>query len=289
MADEPKSRLDRQQIIDSVRSHAVPEFGEDGKLKTLAAFGDTSVSPGESPINDHWLAQLAELTSIEELSLTSRRHFTDDGLKHLSAMRNIRDLNLYDTRVGDAGLAHLQDLTNLRSVVLGETKVKNGLEHLKKAAKLEGLWLNRSHVTDESLRSMRHFPALQTLNLEATNISDDGIAHLQNLKHLEILWLADTELTDQSCKHFANLTSLTVLDLNDTKVGNAGIKQLRALAHLRELRLRNTQVTDVAIQDLKVLKKLKDLNLYGTQISPNGYKELSKALPDCDIFWESTR
>ena len=59
---------------------------------------------------------------------------TDEGLKHLKNLKNLRILMLSDTQVTDAGLEHLKQLPNLREVHLdGTPTTAAGREKLRQA------------------------------------------------------------------------------------------------------------------------------------------------------------
>jgi hypothetical protein len=67
-----------------------------------------------------------------ELYLTNTR-ITDDGLKHLASLRNLRYLWLIGTDVTDTGLLHLIQLKNLQKLNLVGTKVTDeGISKLKR-------------------------------------------------------------------------------------------------------------------------------------------------------------
>ena len=52
------------------------------------------------------------LDRLSRLSLAGT-HITDDGLKYLASLRNLRELLLCSTRIGDEGAQHLAALRNL--------------------------------------------------------------------------------------------------------------------------------------------------------------------------------
>jgi hypothetical protein len=61
----------------------------------------------------------------------ARTKVTDADLKHLAALKQLRDLDLGLTQVTNAGLKHLAALKQLRDLDLGLTQVTDaGLKHL---------------------------------------------------------------------------------------------------------------------------------------------------------------
>jgi YHS domain-containing protein len=79
---------------------------------------------------------------------------TDDGLKHLDAMRNVTRLHLERTHISDSGLFHLAALSNLEYLNLYATGISDsGLEVLHKLPKLRQVYLWETKVTPESARA----------------------------------------------------------------------------------------------------------------------------------------
>jgi Leucine-rich repeat (LRR) protein len=64
----------------------------------------------------------------------SDTNVTDDGLKHLQGLTQLRTLDLSATNVTDAGLKHLQGLTELQILDLNGTKATgDGVKRLQRA------------------------------------------------------------------------------------------------------------------------------------------------------------
>ncbi|HUT10724.1 MAG TPA: hypothetical protein VMY42_09525, partial [Thermoguttaceae bacterium] len=114
---------------------------------------------------------------------------TDDGLRHLSEMRNLRFLDLSRTAVTGGGLGQLQGLSALRSLKLENT-----------------------HLRDtEPLRTL---PALQCLSLAGSDIDDAGVKRLVELPELAELHLGATPITDKALEYLAEANHLRFLDFN---------------------------------------------------------------------------
>ena len=77
------------------------------------------------------------LAAIEPRSVLYLRDWggvTDAGLVHLKGMTNLRELDLYRTKVTGAGLVHLKGLTNLQKLTLRGTKITDaGVAELQQA------------------------------------------------------------------------------------------------------------------------------------------------------------
>jgi hypothetical protein len=103
--------------------------------------------------------QLALLTPLDQqlavLNL-ARTKVTDDGLKSVEALTNLRKLHLENTRIGDEGLTHLKNLANLEYLNLYATQVTDsGLKNLEGLKKLKSLYLWQTKVTPEGVESLK--------------------------------------------------------------------------------------------------------------------------------------
>lgn len=107
-------------------------------------------------IEDAQLADLAPVADqIANLNL-ARTHITDDGLKALEPLKNLRRLHLENTKIGDAGLVHLKGLANLEYLNLYATQVTDsGLDELKGLKNLKALYLWQSKVTPEGAAKLK--------------------------------------------------------------------------------------------------------------------------------------
>ena len=84
-------------------------------------------------ITDEGLKTLESLPNLRKLHLENTK-ITDGGLAHLKNLKSLEYLNLYNTAITDAGLTDLQGLTNLKALYLWQTKVTpTGVEQLKTA------------------------------------------------------------------------------------------------------------------------------------------------------------
>jgi Leucine-rich repeat (LRR) protein len=155
----------------------------------------------------------------------------------------------------------------------------------------------RAESLSEVCRLLAQLPALQTLNLDGTEVVNIG--PLKDLRALKVLVLSRTPLADIG--PLKDLKALEDLDLRNTRVADIGpLKDLKAL---RTLYLWNTKVADIGplkdlkelqtlnlwgtpladIRPLKDLKALEDLNLLSTQLADIGPLKDLKALKDLDL------
>ena len=99
------------------------------------------------------LEAIAQQVAVLNLA---RTNVTDDGLKALEPLKNLRRLHLENTKLGDAGLAHVKDLTNLEYLNLYATQVTDsGLSQLEGLKNLRSLYLWQTKVTPAGVDKLK--------------------------------------------------------------------------------------------------------------------------------------
>jgi len=99
------------------------------------------------------LQPIAQQVAVLNLA---RTNVTDDGLKSLEPLKNLRRLHLENTKVGDAALAHVKDLTNLEYLNLYATQVTDsGLSQLEGLKNLRSLYLWQTKVTPAGVDKLK--------------------------------------------------------------------------------------------------------------------------------------
>jgi len=147
---------------------------------------------------------LSEPVFAANLKRKGAHRVTDDDLRHLEGMTELRHLRLDGMNITDAGLARLGRLTQLRGLTLGGTQ-----------------------LTDRGLAHLRNLTELDFLNLGDTKIGDEGLAHLAGLTKMQQLHLTNTQVTDGGIAHLKGLAALQLLDLEGTQVTEAAAKRMR--------------------------------------------------------------
>lgn len=107
-------------------------------------------------IDDAQLSDLAPISAqVATLNLAHTK-ITDDGLKAVEPLKNLRKLHLENTKIGDAGLTHLKDLTSLEYLNLYGTHVTDsGLEQLAGLKNLKALYLWQTKVTPAGVEKLK--------------------------------------------------------------------------------------------------------------------------------------
>ena len=125
---------------------------------------------------------LAQNTNLVEVDLNLNGDHVDDGfLLQLQPLdQQIHTLNLARTKVSDDGLKAVENLKNLRRLHLENTKITDaGLTHLKNLTNLEYLNLYGTQVTDSGLSELEGLKNLRALYLWQTKVTPDGVEKLK--------------------------------------------------------------------------------------------------------------
>lgn len=237
-------------------------------------------------VSDRGLQYVARFENLQSLDLDSCTNITSAGLVNLEQLRNLSELSLCDTRIGDDGLVHIEELTGLTELRLVNAAISDaGLANLSGLTRLRLLSLaGNSAITQAGLGHLAGMHELRNLYLsDNPRITDAGLAHLRDLTNLRSLFLDNTGITDAGMPHLSRLTELRELYLsNNPGITNATLTHLTGLTNLTVLSLYNNgRITDDAVPHLIQMKHLEFLDLHGTGITAEGLAKLRQALPDC--------
>lgn len=210
--------------------------------------------------------------------------FDDETMKLVSKLTNLQAISVRATsgrgwNITDNVLKYLKDLKNLKSIVLIGAKITDdGLANLKDLANLEFINLNDTGITDAGLARLKNLTNLKTIFLRGAKVSDAGLASLENLKKLEFIDLSYTSITDAGLVPIQNLKNLKYIDLSNTKITNAGLVPIQSLKKLEFINIYGTGITDAGLPHLKDLTNLKKI-IVGYKVTKPGEDEFRKSLP----------
>lgn len=121
-------------------------------------------------------------TSFDAAACSHQLHAYEQEIGSRGGQAELR-LNLARTDTDDDALANLPLLENVRSLDLSFTKITDaGLAHLARAKNLERLTLIDVPITDAGLEHLYNLPALQSIDLHRTKVSQP--ARLRLIKHV---------------------------------------------------------------------------------------------------------
>ena len=138
-----------------------------------------------------------------------------------------------------------------------------------------GVNLRGSWVTDTDLRKLVEYPALTSLDLSLTHITDEGMAELKNLRNVTDLNLYYSEyVTDQGLAAIKDWKKLKHLNLHGTKSSDTALEHIAGIASLESLDVGSTLMTDVGLERLATLTNLKELTMGGNELGDAGLQAL---------------
>ncbi|MBS1831430.1 MAG: hypothetical protein JST65_01885 [Acidobacteria bacterium] len=264
-------------------------------LETLANLRELRLAQGR--VKNFSFAVFPKLEALD-LSYSTA---TDEVLKSLSNLRNLKRLNLRDTLVTDDGLAALADVNSLEEIDLYGLKISDkGLAHLRGLKNLRKLNLLGGPVTDAGAEILSGLPRLRELNLYRAELTNAGVAKLRGLKELAFLDLRYTRATASGVEQLrAALPKCKVDFSGSVNLGGKAIgaapavgapesaiaKWIRDSLHgkvemrdgrIHSISLARSAVTDAHIPVLAGLPQLRELDLTATEAGDLSAAALSK-------------
>lgn len=132
----------------------------------------------QSALTDDQLARFRD-RDVESLQLYGTE-VTDEGLRALSEMPGLRNLELRSTTFTDAALVHVAEVGELRSLSLLHTSITGeGLAPLVNLPNLRDLRIAWTDIGDDDLISIGRMKLLEHLHLRSNRVTPDGIARLR--------------------------------------------------------------------------------------------------------------
>ncbi len=135
------------------------------------------------------------------------------------------------------------------------------------------------------LAPLQAFPEIDSLDLEACNVTDKDLWRLPTLKRLERLYLGWNPITDRGLVHLGKLTALKELDLQHTHVTDDGLRHLGLLHGLERCVLNHTAVSDDGLRFLSNASNLQKIDLWGTDVTGTAFATLPRSLTHIDMSY----
>ncbi len=271
---------------------------------------------GGTVISDQGLKELRRLSALERLDLRAfragdtgdavnnfdlttpqrarlRPRITDAGLRELTALKQLRWLDLTDTQITDAGLAVLKELTNLEELSLANTSISTqGVKELLGLNHLRHLDLWHTQVDDAGLleliklKSLKHVVVGESVSLEGVDRAHGLRADIAVSRIGPEYWDID-EVCLSGRVHGATGSRLTVTD-DPTEIGSvmaeviltarntsdATTRFIPFIRNLKSLDVSSTNISDVGLIEIGKQKNLQDLRLDGTHLTDEGLVHL---------------
>ena len=224
---------------------------------------DINIGSGDrEAMSDEDLQKIASLPEVLSLSISNGGQVSDAGLEELARLSNLQRLKLVNfSNVTDSGLAVLARLPDLKKLEL----------------------TNLPKITDAGLAHLAELENLRELTISSCKIDGSGLEHVKPAA-LRLMEITTCQVNDAALQHLADANALEELSLGQNQIKGPGLSHLKPLSKLVRLRLgENPLDASAAVSQLKSLTGLELLNLRGTPVDREAAKELSEALPKCDI------
>lgn len=255
-------------------------------------------------VGDACMEDLSQFVELRSLILQGCQA-TAAGLRRLSALKNLQELDISNSSLSDSELAEIGKLTSLRWLDLSGNEITgDGLRHLNHLGKLRLLKLCFCDIGDGGFNHLASLTELRELDLSGNKeVTGAGLARFGPAQRLTKLSLSCIPLTDQDFGGLESFRDLTSLDVCDTQLSDAGLVHIAKLTHLRSLDISNEEVTEaglrhlsgMSLDDLEVGLEWTDVCLsnYLAASSPPAIFDLSNSkvtdesvvlLADCDVL-----
>lgn len=224
----------------TVLSFRAEEPLTDEQWKGIEGLGIKLIATGGKGLDDAAIERLAKLDP-EGLVLDGSG-ITDEGCKHLAAMKSLRTLSV--------GHIIKKEFTGV------------GLAALKDLPKLEKFSFGGSGTREPAMTAIGEIVQLKEFSSWHTQNGDPTNPYLLKLVHLETLTIGNSLkrwdgkprqlcLTDASIPTLAQMKSLTSLTLMEARLSYSALVQLKALTNLKKLRLDRV---DLPAEDIEKLR-----------------------------------
>lgn len=178
----------------------------DDGLKGLAGFKSLKIvkffHPGKA-FSGRGLAALAEMPSLERLTVAGSLAFNDDGMAAVGRLTRLKEFRTWHAGQTLEGVKQLKNLPNLKSLTLGQrlaykppTTVSNEtLDVLATLKSLETLQLEEARLSVDALAKLRQLPDLKKLTLEGIDLPEADVERLRgDLPKVDLKWTKPNEV-----------------------------------------------------------------------------------------------
>lgn len=232
-----------------------------------------------------WLGRSFELNEASWEALMQLRELgylylhaqpTDEDMRQIAQLTNLRTLLLDGRKLSNTGLWYLEELRFLENLTIQNAAFDGDCFHyLANIRSLSSLTLQSNKLRSSDLAGLGELPQLELLYLSVESVDGAGFAEIGKLTHLRSLNLRNVRATSEQLKPLAQLQELQFLTLNDSVI-KGGLGPIGDLRDLHRLELANSTVADADLDSLLGLPLLANLNLAHTKITDEGLKKLGQ-------------
>jgi hypothetical protein len=252
-------------------------------------------------MTDAILADVARVGGIVGLHLNGSRGVTDEGLRQLAGMTQLKRLDLGGTSITDRGLDVLRHLPSLENLSLAGTAITDtGTHELTHCHALIRLDLSWTGTGDGAIRALAGKRALTHLT-SGVGVTDSGLPLLHDIPVFKSWQGGDVSnaltsydsrpnhltirgpFTDRGMQHLRGLDGLAGLDLDDSRLSitAAALAPLVSLPHLTWL---GVDAKDDWMPYIAEMPVLRFLGVQDTVAGDEGFVALARS-PSIERIW----
>lgn len=168
-------------------------------MTSLIAIG-CSEAPPQYKLHKYG-AKITEESDGISVDLRSSPAFSDDAVELLEVYGDrIVDLTLQDVAITDEAIKKLKKLTNVRRLILNDTEVSGSafatMAEMPFGKEISVIGMRNNEVSGADLEHLENLPMLSRVDLSGTNVHDDGLEFLQG-ERWRMVDLTDTKVTPE--------------------------------------------------------------------------------------------
>lgn len=241
-------------------------------------------------LTDEGLKNLSKVKYLHNLELIDS-NISEEGYKSLLTLKDFFLLNLSGSNFTDASVIHLDYLPALRIVNLSGTQITDqGIKTLLKYGRISELDISNTQITDDIFPFLRPKEHLVSLNLSHTNITGDGFKHLMSkqkvvtgyepgttLRRLKKIDLSNSKFKAENLDYVKRFPELEWLSVKGIAITQKSEQEhFYQMFRLNFLDLSDTEINDNCLKFLRCNHELQELKLSGTNITGEGLAHLRK-------------
>ncbi|MEN6626954.1 MAG: hypothetical protein ABFD69_12085 [Candidatus Sumerlaeia bacterium] len=242
------------------------------------------------------LAQLSNLDKLEELWVYKKTYAAAD-LEMFPSMRSLKWLKLAGS-VPDRTLAPIARMPALKHLQLSDGTTDRHLAILAASRTLEDIDADASNqITDDGVASLKSMPALKSLDVRSSKLSNKSIETLSQIKTLEEISCTAVDMDDDALIALARLPNLRKIEFalyysidpqrNKRSFTARGLAALADKNTLEDLWIGSRGIDDDALAQIARMTRLKKLSLFPLMSATNAGLAQLKSLKSLEHLYLS--
>ena len=178
LTDAAISQLAAMPRLKALHIQGTTEVTSEAVLQLLSATNLEGLGLNDWHLSSEAIETITSKQTLKYLWLDGAG-ITDNTLAKLSPL-NFGDLILNGPRITDDGVKNLAGMTNLKRLTINNCRIgDNALKHLDRLENLESLNITSTDVTDAGLSSLSRLPKLNYINAIRTSVTENGVKLLK--------------------------------------------------------------------------------------------------------------